>query len=101
MEQTTFTRKELAMRWGLTLGSISNMEKEGSITRCKKLPGVRYSAKSVIAAEESDFNPMSPSERRRLEREVNLLREQADFLKGIIGNITAIVGNAICNERRF
>ena len=86
-------------RWGIKAPqSIKKMELEGTLTRCKKIPGVWYTAQSVLAAEEGNFNSLSPIERRRLERENKKLEEENKRLRSILSAITMEASRFIGSE---
>lgn len=94
MEKTVFTPVELCDRWGFTKPTIQKLEDEGILERCLLAQGhIRYTAKSVYEAEKSSFNPFSPMERRRLERENQKLQEEVAEQKRVIYSITSMVAN--------
>ncbi len=86
--------KELAKAWGCDVSTIYRREKEGLIKRAIAIPGVWYTAASVLRAEglEGDDSPMSAFERRALEKRIKELEKKISdyesqfyFLEDAIG----------------
>ncbi|MBI6110907.1 histidine kinase [Clostridium perfringens] len=90
MEQKILlTKKELAARWGCTPKYIDNLRAEGVISTVKGLPAPRFNIQHILEIEETKIESFSPLERRRLEREIQALREENQQLKGVLSNILA------------
>lgn len=70
--------QELAERWKCDRNTITRREKAGVIKRAVAIPGVWYTKASVERAEglEEDEDPMSPFERRRLEKRIRELEKK-------------------------
>lgn len=93
-----FSLNTLCERWDLSPSSVRKLEHKGFLVRIHKMPGVFYTAKSVIALEQcgdmESWNMMSPMERLRLVREKNLWKERAEkaekTLDAIIKSIETI-----------
>lgn len=85
------TREEIAERWQCTLPTVDARVKSGVLKPCRKLPPGRFRYEDVLAAEGVDFDPMQPSERLRLEKENEALRNEnkmlSDMLNSIAGKI--------------
>ena len=75
MEQTMISRETLAKRWELTTRTVINYELDGVITRNPNIPVPRYSMSEVLKLEGADLNPLSPLERRRLEKRIEDLKK--------------------------
>lgn len=84
MERTLFSRKDLMERWGVSYQSIVNYESNGMLTRNPHFESPMYYAEEVIKIESlnGELNPLSPLERRRLERRIKVLEEERDLWKG-------------------
>lgn len=90
MEQKILlTKKELAARWGCTPKYIDNLRAEGVISTVKGLPTPRFNIQHILEIEGTKIESFSPLERRRLEREIQALREENQQLKGVLSNILA------------
>ncbi len=88
--QTTFTKKELAKRWGVTEQVIKNMENDRRLKRLHNLPGVRYRAREVYALEgmdEKDWEMMTPFERRKLTQELETAQREIERLRAVLSRI--------------
>lgn len=88
--QTTFTKQELAKRWGVTEQVIKNMENDRRLKRLHNLPGVRYRAREVYALEgmdEKDWEVMTPFERRKLMQELNAAQQEIKRLRAVLSRI--------------
>lgn len=88
MTKTVFSVSDLCERWGFTPPTIRKLEDLGVLERCLREQGaVRYTARSVYAAEAAEFQPFSPQERRRLERELAEVRTENEKLRSILSAI--------------
>ena len=72
MEKTLFSRKDLMERWGVSYQSIVNYENNGTLTRNPNFDNPMYYLEEVLKIESLNGipNPLSPLERRRLEKEI-------------------------------
>lgn len=94
MERALISRKTLAERWDYdSTRAIIDMEQEGIITRIPEVSSPRYSMEEILKIENlgKEINPLSPIERRRLEKcidelekELNLYKEKIISLKLIL-----------------
>lgn len=82
MEQVLISRETLAKRWDVTTRTVINYEQEGLITRNPNVPIPRYNLEEIMRLEGTDLSPLSPLERRRLERKIKDLEEERDLWKG-------------------
>lgn len=90
------TVSELMERWKLSESSIRNMVASGNLKTIPGLPGVKFSVKYIEDREAAglEYDPLSPFERRRLEKERDYWKERAENLEGILKKIrvdTAVV----------
>ncbi|WP_034866951.1 hypothetical protein [Clostridium paraputrificum] len=79
MEQTLINRQNLAKRWDYeSTKPIEAFEKAGVLTRVPLPNSIRYSLEEIEKIESlgQDINPLSPLERRRLERKLKNLKEK-------------------------
>ena len=94
MEKTLFSRKDLMERWGVSYQSIINYENNGTLTRNPKFDNPMYYLEEILKIESltGELNPLSPLERRRLERRIEELEKERDLWKGKVDIIkTALV----------
>lgn len=94
MEQVLLSRQDLAKRWGFTPTAIANYEYEGIITRVPDLPTPRYSIHEIMKIENlgKEVSPLSPIERRRLEKKIEDLEKEVALYREKLINIKMILG---------
>ena len=83
MEQTLINRQNLAKRWDYeSTKPIEAFEKAGVLTRVPLPNSIRYSLEEIEKIESvgQDINPLSPLERRRLERKIEILERENEML---------------------
>lgn len=76
-------------RWGGSYQSIVNYENNGTLTRNPNFDNPMYYLEEVLKIESlnSELNPLSPLERRRLEKRISELEIENEKLKTILTNI--------------
>lgn len=79
-EKTLISRTSLAERWDFeSPASIINYENEGLLTRNPNFKKPKYYMEEVIKIEAlKEINPLSPLERRRLEKKISDLEEKLE-----------------------
>lgn len=84
MEKTLFSRKDLMERWGISYQSVINYENNGTLTRNPNFENPMYYLEEIFKIESltGELNPLSPLERRRLERRIEELEKERDLWKG-------------------
>ena len=90
MEKALISRKTLAERWDYdSTRAIIDMEQEGIITRIPEVSSPRYSMEEILRIENlgREANPLSPLERRRLEKRIEELEKERDLYKSKVENI--------------
>ena len=93
MEKTLLTRKELCERWGLSYNTICNYEASGTLTRNPNFESPMYYIEEIIKIESlEEPKPLSPLERRRLEKKIEDLEEELDICKEKIKNAKISLG---------
>ncbi len=86
------SRKTLAERWDYdSTRAIVDMEQEGIITRIPEVSSPRYSMEEILRIESlgKEANPLSPLERRRLEKRISDLEKENEMLNLKLTNIKA------------
>lgn len=81
MEKTLLSRKDLAERWGVSTATVDRRVREGLISPVKGHKTPLFNLYDVLKVEGTDTSKLSPFERRRLEREIDELREENNQLK--------------------
>lgn len=95
MENKLLTQKDLAERWQVTEETIRNWRKEGLVQAAKGVPVPRFTMQHVLELEGVELEKFSPLLKRKMEREMEELREENKKLKRIIGNILAETSQVI------
>lgn len=82
-EKVLVSRKTLAARWDFdSVQSIQNYEERGILTRNPNFDTARYYMEEILQIEAlKEVNPLSPLERRRLEKRVADLERENEILK--------------------
>lgn len=80
------TRKELAERWQVTPKAIDDWRREGILTPCKGIPAIRFSLQHIQELEGVKPERFSPLEKRKLERELEEVKQERDLYKAIVAN---------------
>lgn len=93
-EKTLISRNSLAQRWDFdSPNTIITYENEGVLTRNPNFKVPRYYMEEVLKIEAlKEINPLSPLERRRLERRVEELEMENLNLKDRLTNIKVLIG---------
>lgn len=94
MEKALISRKSLAERWDYdSTRAIVDMEQEGIITRIQEVSSPRYSMEEILRIENlgKEANPLSPLERRRLEKKIEDLEKELDFYKDKFTNLKILL----------
>lgn len=89
MGKTLLSRNSLAERWDFeSTNVIAKYEREGIITRVDGVPAPRYSIDEIEKLESvSNKNPLSPIERRRMEKKIDELENELEIYKNLFGEI--------------
>ncbi len=90
-EPVLVSRQTLAERWDFNSTKvIEKYEQEGILTRNPNIKVPRYYMEEVLQIEAlGEINPLSPLERRRLEKQVEELTKERDYWKSKVENIKA------------
>ena len=81
------TQQDLADRWQVSVRAIENWRKEGVLQPAKGVPAIRFTEDYIAGLEGVELKPTSPLQVKRLERELEALRQENAELKGIIGRV--------------
>ena len=81
------TVRDLSNRWGYSEATIRKYISDGIITPCKGVPGVLFNPKYINELEGLEHEPLSPWERKRLEKQIEELEYKYNSLKSVLANI--------------
>lgn len=83
------TQKDLAERWQVSVKAIEGYRKEGIITPVHGIPSIRFNPQQILELEGTKLERFSPLERRRMEKELEQLKQENEKLKGILSQTLA------------
>jgi hypothetical protein len=91
MVETTklLTQQDLAERWQVSVRAIENWRKEGVLEPCKGIPAIRFSPEYVAKLEGIELKKTSPLQVKRMEQEIETLRQENEELKGVLARMLA------------
>jgi|GEM_PF-1363299 len=70
------TQKDVAERWQLSVRAVEGCRKAGTIIAVKGVPGIRFTLQHIEEIESTKTDRFSPIERRKLEREIENLKQK-------------------------
>lgn len=97
MEEKLLTKKDLAERWQVATITIDRWVADGVVTPVKGLPSIRFSMQHILELEGVEIGKFSPLERRRLEKQMEELKntledletkniELKDYVRNVVGS---------------
>ncbi|HDK7179182.1 TPA: histidine kinase [Clostridium botulinum] len=89
MDHKLLTQKDLAERWQISIKAIESYRQQGLITPIEGLPSIRFNPQHIAELEGTKLERFSPLERRRMERELEQLKQENEKLKGILSQTLA------------
>jgi hypothetical protein len=89
MDDKLLTQKDLAQRWQMSIRAIEEYRKSGIIPVVEGIPAIRFNPKVIIELEGTKLDKFSPLERRRLEREIERLKQENEHLKSVLSRALA------------
>lgn len=94
MEQTLINRITLAKRWDFeSPNTLINYENDGILTRNPNFKVPRYYVDEILKIESlGNINPLSPLERRRLDKRILDLEKELNFYKEKFNNAKMLFG---------
>ncbi|ACA56609.1 histidine kinase [Clostridium botulinum] len=84
MDNKLLTQKDLSERWQVSIKAIESYRQQGIITPVEGLPSIRFNPRHIAELEGTKLERFSPLERRRMERELEQLKQENEKLKGIL-----------------
>ena len=95
MDNKLITQKDLAERWQMSVKSIESYRQQGLITPVEGLPAIRFNPQHIAELEGTKLERFSPLERKRMERELEQLKQENEKLKGILSKVLSDVSEVI------
>jgi len=89
--KTLITREELAERWPFDTRTIQRYESDGVLTRNPNFKKPTYCMEEILKLEGTEFNPLSPLERRMLEKKIEDLEKELNIYKEKFTNIKMLM----------
>lgn len=82
--------EQLSKRWQCSMGHIYNQVKNGTLSPVKGGGRLVFSLEQIELLEMGDVDPMSPLERKRLEKKIASLEEENVKLKSHLKDIVRL-----------
>lgn len=93
--KSVLTQQEVAERWGVTVKALTDWRNQGILQPIKGIPAIRYSLEYIQQIEGTTLEKFSPLERRRMEIEIEKLRQENEKLMSIVSNVLSEASRAI------
>ncbi|HFD2043486.1 TPA: histidine kinase [Clostridium perfringens] len=93
------TQKDLAERWQMSVKSIDEYRKAGIIPTVEGIPAIRFNLQTILELEGTKLERFSPLERRRMEMELDEVKEENQKLKDILSNVLSNLAPVISLEK--
>lgn len=82
-------QQQLADRWGVTKRAIEKWRAEGILQPAKGVPVIRFTPEYIAELEGVELKKTSPLQVKRLERDIEALRQENEELRGILARMMA------------
>lgn len=83
------TQKDLAERWQVSTKAIESYRQQGIITQVPGIPSIRFNPQHILELEGTKLERFSPIERKKLEREIETLKQENEKFKKILSQTLA------------
>lgn len=83
------TQQNLADRWQVSVRAIENWRKDGILQPAKGIPAIRFAPEYIAELEGIELKKTTPLQVKRMEREIEALRQENEELKGILARMLA------------
>ena len=94
----TYSVKEAAEVLNVSEDSIRKMEANGSIRRLKKVPGIRFSRKDILACADLTDQDIRPSQIRQLKADLDRERTENERLRERLRKLIIAANQAAVEE---
>lgn len=95
MEPKVMTAQEAAEVLNVSLSTIYNLRDRGTLPQIKKLPGVRFAAKDVLALVGEQTWEYTPQRMKVLQRELERKDARIKTLEGLLRGAAATILNGM------
>ncbi|APQ74112.1 hypothetical protein [Clostridium botulinum] len=95
MDNKLLTQKDLAERWQMSIKSIEEYRKAEIIPVVEGIPAIRFNMQTILELEGTKLERFNPLERKRMERELEQLKQENEKLKGILSKVLSDVSEVI------
>ena len=99
MEYKLLTQKDLAQRWQVSVKAIESYRQQGIINPVEGIPSIRFNPLDIAKLEGTKLERFSPLERKRMEKQLETLKQENEKLKGVLAKALAELAPVI-NYRR-
>lgn len=93
--RSVLTQQELSERWGVTVKALTDWRNQGVLQPIKGIPVIRYSIEYIQEIEGTTLEIFSPLERKRMEIEIEKLKQENEKLISIVSNVLSEASKAI------
>ena len=91
MSLQVLTTKQLSERWECSEQAIRDRVEAGTLKPLKNLPRHRFSVSYIEEIENSQCDPLSPMEKRKLLNRIKGLEEKLEYKEKIISSIESLI----------
>ena len=93
--RSVLTQQELSERWGVTVKALTDWRKQGILQPVKGIPVIRYSLEYIQTLDGTTLEKFSPLERKRMEIEIEKLKQENEKLISIVSNVLSEASKVI------
>lgn len=88
--EALLTVKDLAKKWQVSEKTIREYINNGTLVPCKGIPSIRFSQQYIAELEGIELEKFTQLERKQLQKEINILKQQNEILKNLLREYQAI-----------
>jgi len=93
--KSVLTQQEVSERWGVTVKALTDWRNQGILQPIKGIPVIRYSFEYIQSLEGTTIEKFSPLERKRMEIEIEKLKQENEKLMSIVSNVLSEASKVI------
>ena len=93
--KSVLTQQEVSERWGVTVKALTDWRNQGILQPIKGIPVIRYSFEYIQSLEGTTLEKFSPLERKRMEIEIEKLKQENEKLMSIVSNVLSEASKVI------
>ena len=93
--KTVLNQQEVSERWGVTVKALTDWRNQGILQPIKGIPVIRYSFEYIQSLEGTTIEKFSPLERKRMEIEIEKLKQENEKLMSIVSNVLSEASKVI------